>query len=124
MPKRQLESAMKANQIPLSDVGGTGIFGLIAESLSSSPRDCERREHRDGKLGAVERLMAEAAARDAFLVHRPMYTRYAPGLTSEAGHAITRSGMWSGLGFVGASTLAAGLLLLIDRGASALLALA
>jgi hypothetical protein len=69
------------------------------------------------------RLMAEVEARDSFLVSRPLYTRYAPGLSSDAGRAITKSGMWSGVGFVGASTLAAGLLLLIDGGATAGIAL-
>ena len=66
----------------------------------------------------LARLMTEAAARDTFAVARPLYTRYAPGLSTEAGHAITRAGVWSGLGFVGASIAAAGLLVVSNGGAT------
>jgi hypothetical protein len=119
---------MAAIKVPLNDIGGTGVFDLMAEKLSSPPRATQHVGRRGNVSGAgsvtkVMRLMAEVEARDSFLVSRPLYTRYAPGLSSDAGRAITKSGMWSGVGFVGASTLAAGLLLLIDGGATAGIAL-
>ena len=86
---------MEANKVPLNELGGAG------------------------DVTKVMRLMTEAEARDTFFVGRPLYTRYAPGLSSEAGRAITRSGFWSGMGFVGASIFASGLLLLINGGATA-----
>jgi hypothetical protein len=69
-------------------------------------------------VSKLARLMTEAEARDTFAVARPLYTRYAPGLSSEAGRAITRAGVWSGLGFVGASIAAAGLLVVTNGGAT------
>jgi len=95
---------MDVNKIPLNDFEGA--------------LPAERRDDASAKGSAtkVMRLMTEAVGRDSFLVSRPLYTRYAPGLTNEAGRAITRSGMWSGTGFVGASVAAAGLLMLFDGG--------
>ena len=111
---------MKTTKIPLNDIGGTGVFNLMAEKLSSTPSAPTQADDTGaGNLTKVMRLMAEAEARDTFLVSRPLYTRYAPGLSSEAGRAITRSGFWSGVGFVGASIFASGLLLLINGGATA-----
>ena len=120
---------MKATKVPLDNLGGSGVFGLMAGKLSSPPcAACPPTRQGTAPATAqvtqVMRLMAEADVRDSFLVSRPLYTRYAPGLTSEAGRAITVSGMWSGVGFVGASIVAAGLLLLIDGGATAGIALA
>lgn len=115
---------MEANKVPLNDIGGTGVFNLMAETLSSTPAAPKHVKPRADVTGAgnvtkVMRLMAEVEARDTFLVGRPLYTRYAPGLSNEAGRAITRSGFWSGVGFVGASIFASGLLLLINGGATA-----
>jgi hypothetical protein len=115
---------MEANKIPLNDLGGTGVFNLMAEELSSTPPTPKNagREVDDSGTGSVTkvmRMMAEVEARDTFLVGRSLYTRYAPGLSSEAGRAITRSGFWSGAGFVGASIFASGLLLLINGGSTA-----
>ena len=73
---------------------------------------------------AITRLMAEAEARDSVLVSRPLYTRYAPGLSPESHRALAVSGLWAGLGFVGASVLAAGLLMLVNGGTGAAVALA
>ena len=83
-----------------------------------------------GEVGStpVLRLMAEANARDAFLASLPATpSRYAPGLSPASERAITLSGFWSGVGFVGASVLAAGLVVLGNGGMhlqSVLLALA
>jgi hypothetical protein len=120
---------MDANKVPLSDTGGTGVFDLLAEGLSSPPRAIESAEARKsgaaaGEVSPVTRLMTESEVRDSILVSRPLYTRYAPGLSTEAGRAITRSGMWSGVGFVGASLVAAGLLTLANGGGTAGVALA
>jgi len=113
---------MSANHIPFNAVGNNGIFKLLAERLSSTP---PRQGTRPAGVAAacfaspVTRLMAEAAARDIFVVRRPLYTRYAPGLPGPEGRAIASSAMWSRLGFVGASLLAAGLVLTGDGAASA-----
>ena len=50
--------------------------------------------------------------------------RYAPTLTRDARRRLAVSGLWSGLGFVGAGTLAAGLLMLVSGGTGAAIALA
>jgi hypothetical protein len=113
---------MSANHIPVNAAGNGSIFKLLAERLSSTPA---RQGTRPSRVAAprfaspVTRLMAEAAARDTFVVRRPLYTRYAPGLPGPEGRAIARSAMWSRIGFVGASLLAAGLVLNGDGAASA-----
>jgi hypothetical protein len=117
---------MSANTIPFKAVGTGGVFELLAERLSSLPP-----ERAASPAGApaprrdtpVARLMAEADARDTVVIHRSMYTRYAPGLPGPEGRAIVRCGMWSRLGFVGASLVAAGIVLLGNGGVSALAAL-
>jgi hypothetical protein len=95
-----MESNMESKQVPASEVGSTPVL----------------------------RLMAEANARDAFLTSLPSTpSRYAPGLSPSSERAITLSGFWSGVGFVGASVLAAGLVVLGNGGMhiqSVLLALA
>ena len=112
---------MEANKVPLNDISDSGVFNLMADNLSAPPWTTPRAGHRGtNNVTKVTRLMAEVEARDTFLVSRPLYTRYAPGLS---GRAITRSGMWSGVGFVGASALAGGLVLLIQGGATAGIAL-
>jgi hypothetical protein len=117
---------MKTSNESSKPSGSPSPFALIAEGLSSPSMGTVRRRT-NAPVAAGEtpimRLMAQAEARDTFLVARPLYTRYAPGLTSEDGRAITRSGMWSGVGFVGASLVAAGLMLLINGEASFLSAL-
>lgn len=118
---------MRANYVPFNAVGNGGIFQLLAERLSSSPA---RREARPADAfarrpdAAVARLMAENEARDTVLVRRSMYTRYAPGLSSPEGRAIAVSGMWARVGFVGASLLATGLVLLSNHSVGALSSLA
>jgi hypothetical protein len=84
-----MESKMESKQVPANEVPGTPVL----------------------------RLMAEANARDVFLTSLPPApSRYAPGLSPLSGRAITMSGFWSGVGFVGASALAAGVLLLGNGG--------
>ena len=118
---------MRANYVPLNAVGNGGIFELLAERLSSAPA---RREARPASAparrtdAAIARLMAENEARDTVLVRRSMYTRYAPGLSSPEGRAISVSGMWARVGFVGASLLATGLVLLSNNSVSTLSSLA
>jgi len=118
---------MNANNVSRNRIDATGQLELVARHLAPLPpaRDAQR-DNIPAAAGAtaVTRLMAEEQARDTILVSRTLYTRYAPGLSSEDGRAITRSGMWSGMGFVGASVLAAGLLLLTNGGAGKLAALA
>ena len=83
-----------------------------------------------GDVGStpVMRLMAEANARDAYLAALPSVpSRYAPGLSHSSEQAVRLSGVWSGVGFVGAGVLAAGLVVLGNGGMhiqSVLLALA
>ncbi len=103
---------MEVNKVPVNDFNGA-LPARRGDDASAK-----------GSATNVMRLMTEAYGRDSFLVSRPLYTRYAPGLTNEAGRAITRSGMWSGVGFVGASVAAAGLLILVNGGATAGVALA
>ena len=50
--------------------------------------------------------------------------RYAPTLTRETRRKLAVSGLWSGLGFVGAGALAAGAMMLVDGGTAAAIALA
>ena len=50
--------------------------------------------------------------------------RYMPTLTRDARRGLAVSGLWSGLGFIGAGVLAAGLLLLVNGGIGAAIALA
>ncbi len=115
---------MEANKVPQNELGVSEVVNLTPEKRSDPPCATPQAGRRGtNNVTKVMRLMAEVEARDSFLVSRPLYTRYAPGLSSEAGRAITRSGMWSGVGFVGASTLAAGLVLLIQGGATAGIAL-
>jgi len=112
---------MKTDHAPLNAVAGTAPFALAPErSAVPSPGPVARPNDvpAAGSTTAIMRLMAEAEARDTFLVGRPLYTRYAPGLTSENGRAIARSGFWSGVGFVGASLAAAGMVLLSTGGAN------
>jgi len=115
---------MEANKVPQNELGVSEVVNLTPEKRSDPPCATPQAGRRGtNSVTKVMRLMAEVKARDSFLVSRPLYTRYAPGLSSEAGRAITRSGTWSGVGFVGASTLAAGLLLLIQGGGTAGIAL-
>jgi hypothetical protein len=116
---------MRTNIVPINAVANGGIFALLAEGFSSLPG---RRDARRADLPAprgdtpVARRLAEAEARNAVLVGRSMYTRHAPRLRGPEGRAIALSGLWSRVGFVGASMLAAGLVLLGDGAASALTA--
>jgi hypothetical protein len=117
---------MRANNVPFNAVGNSGIFELLAERLSSPSPAPDARS--DGvpaapSNNAIARLMAATEARDTVLVRRPLYTRYAPGLSGPEGRAIARSGLWSRVAFVGASLLVAGLVLLGDGAANALPAL-
>jgi hypothetical protein len=113
---------MKMNDIPLNDIGGTGIFCLMAEEFSATsdaPRaPAQEAEAATPEPGPVARLMAQTQARDRVVVDRPLYTRYAPGLSREEWRAISASGAWSTLGFVGASLLGAGLLFVTQGGAT------
>ena len=115
---------MEANKVLQHELGVFEVVNLTAEKHSAPPCVTPQAGRRGtNNVTKVMRLMAEAEARDSFLVSRRLYTRCAPDLSSEAGRAITRSGMWSGIGFVGASTLAAGWVLLTQGGATAGLAL-
>jgi len=65
----------------------------------------------------VLRLMADANARDTFLTSLPARpSRYGPGLSPASERAIALSGFWSGVGFVGASMLATGLVVFGNSG--------
>jgi hypothetical protein len=117
---------MRANNVTFNAIGNSGIFELLAERLSSRPQAPDaRRASLPAARGntRIARLMAETEARDSVLVHRPLHTLYAPALTGPEGRAIAVSGMWTHVGFVGASLLAAGLALPGGGATSALTAL-
>jgi hypothetical protein len=111
---------MKMNDIPLNDIGGTGIFGLMAAELSATvpPPRAPAREAATAtpEPGPVARLVAQTQERDRVVVDRPLYTRYAPGLRRDEWRAISASGVWSTLGFVGASVFGTGLFLVTQGG--------
>jgi len=116
---------MNANNVPLNGNDGIGPLEFIARNLSSLPLAMDA-PHDDipaaARATAVARLMADMQARDTILVDRTLYTRYAPGLSSSDSRAIAASGTWSGIGFIGASALAAGVLMLTRGGAGVLAA--
>jgi len=117
---------MNTNNVPLNGIGSTGPLELMAKHLSLPSSATGARPDKmpvAASATAVTRLMTKAQARDATLVGRAQYTRYAPVLRGAEGRAIAVGGLWSYVGFVGASLLVVGLLRLTHGGAGTLAAL-
>jgi hypothetical protein len=120
---------MRANHLPLPDLGNTGILPLLAERLGTlaTPTDGGSERERGFRASEVDSAAAratESQPRAYTFDDEYRFRHFGSVLGSEAGRALVGIGLWARAGFVGASLAAIGLVQLFDASNKPLYAVA